>query len=144
MDLSTTYLGLALKNPLVPSASPLSQEPDNVRRLEDAGAAALVMHSLFEEQITHESHQLDHYLSYFTDSGDPNLPVINDVIIQDGAILLAINESFTYAPGDYLGAGAHVDHPRRTLGRDGCDLEGFRVDRGRRQQGQCQRRRDGQ
>jgi dihydroorotate dehydrogenase (fumarate) len=68
MDLSTTYLGMKLKNPLVPSASPLSHELDNIRRMEDAGAAAIVMHSLFEEQLTHESRQLDHYLSSYTDS----------------------------------------------------------------------------
>jgi dihydroorotate dehydrogenase (fumarate) len=52
MDLTTTYLGLKLKNPLMPGASPLVDKLDNVRRLEDAGAAAIVMHSLFEEQIT--------------------------------------------------------------------------------------------
>jgi dihydroorotate dehydrogenase (fumarate) len=68
MDLTTTYLGLELGNPLVPSASPLARNLDTIRRLEDAGAAALVMHSLFEEQITLESDQLDHYLSYFTDA----------------------------------------------------------------------------
>ena len=51
MDLSTQYLGLTLKNPLVPSASPLSQELDTARRLEDAGASAIVMYSLFEEEI---------------------------------------------------------------------------------------------
>ena len=63
LDLRTTYLGLNLKNPLVASASPLSKKVDNVRRLEDAGAAAVVMYSLFEEQITHESYELDHYLN---------------------------------------------------------------------------------
>jgi dihydroorotate dehydrogenase (fumarate) len=63
-DLKTTYLGLQLKNPLVHSASPLSEVLDNMRRLEDAGCSAIVMHSLFEEQITNESRQLDHYLSY--------------------------------------------------------------------------------
>jgi dihydroorotate dehydrogenase (fumarate) len=68
MDLSTTYLGLALKNPLVPSASPLSQTVDSIRRLEDAGAAAVVMYSLFEEQLIGESQQLDHFLSYGTES----------------------------------------------------------------------------
>ena len=68
MDLTTQYLGLKLKSPLVPSASPLSKNLDTMRRLEDAGAAAVVMHSLFEEQITLESNQLDHYLSYLTDS----------------------------------------------------------------------------
>jgi dihydroorotate dehydrogenase (fumarate) len=54
MDLSTTYLGLKLKNPLMPGASPLVDELDTVKRLEDAGAAAIVMHSLFEEQIVRE------------------------------------------------------------------------------------------
>ena len=62
-DLSTTYLGLNLKNPLVASASPLSKKVDTVRRLEDAGVAAVVMYSLFEEQIVHESLELDHYLT---------------------------------------------------------------------------------
>jgi len=64
MDLTTTYMGLALKNPIVPAASPLSERLDNIRRMEDTGASAVVMYSLFEEQITLESHQLDHYLSY--------------------------------------------------------------------------------
>ena len=54
VDLSTDYMGLTLKNPLVPSASPLSKDTDSVRQLEDAGAAAIVMHSLFEEKIQHE------------------------------------------------------------------------------------------
>lgn len=53
-DLSTEYLGLKLKNPLVPSSSPLSKHLDSARRLEDAGAGALIMHSLFEEKIQEE------------------------------------------------------------------------------------------
>jgi dihydroorotate dehydrogenase (fumarate) len=68
MHLTTNYLGMTLKNPLVPSASPLSRSLDMIRRLEDAGASAVVMYSLFEEQIRLESNQLDHYLSYFTDA----------------------------------------------------------------------------
>ena len=68
MDLTTTYMGLSLKNPIVPSASPLSEHINGIRRIEDVGAAALVMYSLFEEQLTFESHQLDHYLSYGVDS----------------------------------------------------------------------------
>ena len=63
-DLRTKYLGLELKNPLVHSASPLSESLDNMKMLEDVGCSAIVMHSLFEEQIQHESRQLDHYLSY--------------------------------------------------------------------------------
>jgi dihydroorotate dehydrogenase (fumarate) len=62
-NLSTTYLGLPLKNPLVPSASPLMQKVDNVKRMEEAGAAAVVLHSLFEEQIEHMSEQLDYFLN---------------------------------------------------------------------------------
>ncbi len=63
MNLETTYLGLKLKNPLVPSASPLSSEVDNVKRLEDAGASAVVMYSLFQEQIDAENLALDHYIN---------------------------------------------------------------------------------
>ena len=63
MDLTTTYMGLQLKNPLVPSASPLSKDLANIKRLEDAGASAVVMYSLFEEQIIHESLELDHFLN---------------------------------------------------------------------------------
>jgi len=68
MDLSTTYLGLKLKNPIVPSAGPLSRSLDNMKQLEEAGAAAMVIYSLFEEQIAHETAELYHYLSYGTES----------------------------------------------------------------------------
>jgi dihydroorotate dehydrogenase (fumarate) len=68
MDLTTTYMGLKLKNPIVPSASPLSQNVDTVKAMEDAGASAIVVYSLFEEQITHESGELDHYLTHGTES----------------------------------------------------------------------------
>lgn len=63
MDLSTTYLGLDLKNPLVPSSSPLTRSIDSLRQMEDAGAAGVVLYSLFEEQITLESEMLNHYLT---------------------------------------------------------------------------------
>jgi len=62
IDLSTDYLGLKLKNPLVPSASPLSRDLDTALRLEDAGAAALVMYSLFEEELRAEEAMLDRFL----------------------------------------------------------------------------------
>ncbi len=68
MDLTTPYLGLKLKNPLVASASPLSHTLDGMKRLEDAGIAAIVMYSLFEEQIEHESAELNHHLRYGTES----------------------------------------------------------------------------
>ncbi len=68
IDLTTQYLGLDLKNPLVASSSPLSKKVDTVKKMEDAGIAAVVMYSLFEEQITHESKALDHFLERGTNS----------------------------------------------------------------------------
>lgn len=68
MSLKTKYLGFDLENPLVPSASPLSRNIDTAKQLEDAGAPALVMYSLFEEEIYHEDAELDHYLSHGSDS----------------------------------------------------------------------------
>ena len=62
VDLSTHYLGLKLAHPLVPSASPLSKDIDSARRLEDAGASALVMYSLFEEKIIAEQQQMQRFL----------------------------------------------------------------------------------
>jgi dihydroorotate dehydrogenase (fumarate) len=59
MDLSTSYLGISLKNPIVPSASPLSRDLDKAKALEDRGAAALVMNSLFEEEIENEASSMD-------------------------------------------------------------------------------------
>jgi dihydroorotate dehydrogenase (fumarate) len=94
-DLSTTYLGLSLKSPLVASASPLCEDVDNIRRMEDAGAAAVVLHSLFEEQITLESNQLDRYLSQGVES---------------------FAESLSYFPAmaDYrLGPDEYLEHIRR-------------------------------
>lgn len=67
-ELSTTYLGLKLKNPLVASASPLSKRIEKAKKLEEAGISAIVMYSLFEEQIIHESLELDHFLSRGTES----------------------------------------------------------------------------
>ena len=63
VDLKTTYLGLELKNPLVASASPLSEKVETVQALEEAGISAVVMYSLFEEQIIRESQELDHFLN---------------------------------------------------------------------------------
>jgi dihydroorotate dehydrogenase (fumarate) len=67
-ELSTTYLGLKLHSPLVASASPLSRDIDGIRRLEDAGAAAVVLYSLFEEQLRQEEIDLDYHLNAGTES----------------------------------------------------------------------------
>ncbi len=95
IDLSTRYLGLRLSSPLVASAGPLCEDVGNVRRMEDAGAAAVVLHSLFEEQITLESEYLDRHLSHGTES---------------------FAESLSYFPdiGSYnLGPDAYLEHIRR-------------------------------
>ncbi|MDO9130708.1 MAG: dihydroorotate dehydrogenase-like protein [Anaerolineales bacterium] len=94
-DLTTTYLDLQLKNPLIASASPLSEKVETVCALEESGIAALVMYSLFEEQIIHESLELDHYLDYGTQS---------------------FAEALTYLPniGRYsIGPESYLQHLRR-------------------------------
>jgi len=68
MDLTTSYLGMTLRSPLVPSASPLSAELDGIRRMEDAGASAVVLYSLFEEQLVRDRHELYHHLTAGTES----------------------------------------------------------------------------
>lgn len=68
MELSTTYLGLKLANPLVPAAGPLTSELDSLRQLEDHGAPAVVLHSLFEEQIAHEQEELHHLTTQGTEA----------------------------------------------------------------------------
>ena len=68
MDMSTRYMGLTLKNPLVASAGPLPENLDTIRRLEDNGAAAIVMFSLFEEQIRHDTAALEFFFNLGRDS----------------------------------------------------------------------------
>ncbi len=68
MELTTTHLGLALKNPLIASASPLTASLDSIKKLEEHDIAAVIMHSLFEEEINHEIHQIDHFLQLHSNS----------------------------------------------------------------------------
>jgi len=68
MDMSTTYLNLNLRTPLVASASPLSYELDDIKRLEDSGISAIVLHSLFEEQLVQDSLELHYHLSAHTEN----------------------------------------------------------------------------
>ena len=89
-DLTTTYLGLKLKNPVVASASPISKKLDGIKKLEDAGASAVVMYSLFEEQITHDSLALDHYLSRGTETFAEALTYFPDL------------DRYNIGPEDYL------------------------------------------
>ena len=91
-DLSTQYLGLTLKNPVVAAASPLTKKVESAKKLDDAGVGAIVMYSLFEEQIIHESLELDHYLTRGTDSFAEALSYLPDL--------------GTYA----MGPGKYLDH----------------------------------
>jgi dihydroorotate dehydrogenase (fumarate) len=68
MDLTTTYMGLKLRNPLVISASPISADIEQMKQAEEMGASAVVMYSLFEEQINHEINEIDHFLSQGSES----------------------------------------------------------------------------
>ena len=97
VDLSTTYLGLQLKNPLVASASPLTGNLDSLRQLEDAGASAAVWPSIFEEQIEHEEEEIGRLYDMGTDSFAESvgsfLPAMEDYRIGPEAYLTQIEEA---------------------------------------------------
>ncbi len=90
MDLSTTYLGLELPHPFISGASPLADDLDTVRKLEDAGAAAIVMRSLFEEQLVQEQVATDWHMASPADSFAEALSYLPDP------------ETFHLGPGEYL------------------------------------------
>jgi dihydroorotate dehydrogenase (fumarate) len=90
MNLTTNYLGLLLKNPIVASSSPLSHTVDSIRRLEDAGAAAIVMYSLFEEQIGFDSYYIDYHLTQGIDSYAESISYFPDM------------QSYNVGPDEYL------------------------------------------
>ena len=88
MNLATEYLGLTLKNPLMPGASPLVDDLSTVRRLEDAGAAAIVMHSLFEEQLELEHTALERDVESHNESfAGPSLIIAYSHCIAHGYAL---------------------------------------------------------
>ena len=95
MDLSTRYLGFVLKSPIVPSACPITENIDTLKRLEDAGAGAVVLPSLFEEQVVAEEKTLHHYL-------------------QSGSESYAESLSYLPAPGDFtFGPEQHLERVRK-------------------------------
>ena len=100
-DLSTSYLGLKLKSPVVASSSPLQKSLDNIRRMEDAGAAAIVMHSLFEEQITLESREQNRWLEFGTESYSESLRYLPDM------------ESYNLGPDGYI---EHLARAKKSVG----------------------------
>ena len=90
MDLSTTYLGFRLPHPFMPGASPLVDDLDTVRRLEDAGAVAIVMHSLFEEQVTREQLATNRFLDEPAES------------FAEALTYLPAPDDFALGPEEYL------------------------------------------
>jgi dihydroorotate dehydrogenase (fumarate) len=90
MDLSTTYLGLKLRTPLVPAASPLSEEVDSIKQMEDAGASAVVLYSLFEEQLRQDTAELARHLEHGTES------------FAEALTYFPEPESFRLGPEEYL------------------------------------------
>lgn len=90
MDLSTTYLGLHLFNPLMSGASPMADQIDWVKRLEDAGAAAIVLRSLFEEQITREQEGMIHHMEITSGSS------------AEAVSYFPRPDDFTFGPEEYL------------------------------------------
>jgi dihydroorotate dehydrogenase (fumarate) len=90
MDLTTTYLGLTLPHPLMPGASPLADDLDTIQELEDAGAAAVVMRSLFEEQITREALGRLHHVAAHENS------------FAEALSYLPTPSEFTRGPDEYL------------------------------------------
>ena len=90
MDLSTTYLGLKLRTPLVPAASPLSEEIDTIKQMEDAGASAVVLYSLFEEQLRQDTAELARHLEHGTES------------FAEALTYFPEPESFHLGPEEYL------------------------------------------
>ncbi len=90
MDLSTSYMGLQLDNPLVASSSPLCEKIDNIRKMEDAGVSAVVLHSLFEEQINREGQELDRFLTQGTETYWESISYFPDL------------ENYKIGPDEYL------------------------------------------
>lgn len=93
-------MGLKLKNPLVPSASPLGRDISTIKRMEDAGASAVVLESLFEEQIIHEKFELDHFLSQGTES------------FAEAISYFPEPEMYSFNPDEYL---AHIQHCKKAV-----------------------------
>ncbi len=133
VDLKTTYLGLELKNPLVAAASPLSENVETVKELADAGISAVVMYSLFEEQIIHESMELDHYLnrdaesyaealSYFPEAGKYTLGP--EVYLEQVNKLKAAVDIPIIASLNGVSTGGWIDYAKKIqdAGADGLEL----------------------
>ena len=98
MNLTTNYLGLKLRTPLVPSASPLSENIDDIKKMEDAGASAVVLYSLFEEQLRQDRAELHQSMEQGTES------------FAEALTYFPEPESFNLGPEEYL---KHIAQAKR-------------------------------
>jgi dihydroorotate dehydrogenase (fumarate) len=133
MNLSTQYLGMKLRTPLVPSASPLSDNLDNVKLMEDAGAAAVVFHSLFEEHIQNERQELHPHrthgteshaeaLTYFPELGELTVgpeTYLNEIAAAKAAVAIPVIASLN---GSTLGGWTDYAKQIEQAGADALEL----------------------
>jgi dihydroorotate dehydrogenase (fumarate) len=96
MNLTTDYLGLKLKNPLMPGASPLADNLDNIRKLEDAGAAAIILHSLFAEQIERREQMIARHIARWNDN------------FAEATTLFPEQDDYSMVPSEYLDRIARI------------------------------------
>ena len=134
IDLRTNYLGLELKNPLVPSSSPLTRSLDNLKRMEDVGAAAVILPSLFEEELDRHSYLLDRYLTEGSESFAeatsyfPEAPTYRGVGIEPYAEYIRRAKAALEIPviaslnGKSLGGWIHHAHTLAEAGADALEL----------------------
>ncbi len=139
MDLTTTYLGLELRSPLVVgAATPLTEDIDNIKRIEDAGAAGVVFHSLFEEQIRQERLELHHHLTYGTESFAEALtyfpePEIFHVGIEEYLNHIRRAKEMVDIPiiaslnGSTIGGWTHIAKEIEQAGADALELNEYNV-----------------
>ena len=138
MDLRTSYMGMPLANPVVPSASPLSRDVSAVRQMEDAGAGAVVLYSLFEEQLSHESSELAHHLDYGTESFGESLsffPELEDFETGAEPYLEHIRNVKAAVDIPVIGSlngitvGGWIEHARQiqSAGADGLELNVYYI-----------------
>lgn len=138
MDLTTTYMGLTLKSPIVPSSTPLSESVDNIKKMEDAGAGAVVMFSIFEEQLKKEAEALDTFTSYGTESFAESLsffPEMDDYKVGPDAYVELIEKAVASVDIPVIGSingvtnDSWVDYARQIeqAGAKGLELNVFYV-----------------
>lgn len=155
MELSTTYMGIPLKHPLVASASPITRKLEGFKKLEDGGASAIVMHSLFEEQVIQESAALDYFvergsesfgeaLSFFPDTArdhseaDRHLELLSKAVASiDVPVIGSLNGSTLAGWPEYArkfeqagaaGLELNIYHIPADAGETGADVEQLHVD----------------